>query len=354
MLHLEEVVGNPWSVIPIKTRLYAKDCIEVVLSRRNITRLGKFEQFENLEALWLNHNKLEEIKGLDCNFRLKILALSNNRISTLEGSLSVMKFLRVLYLNNNKLRNLDKTLKQIKHLVFLESLNLFANPLAEEPEYRNRVIFAIPTLEILDRHKISRIERIKADEVVSEYMDPLKANSNTNTLHKSKPKKIFNKYSTTERELFQEAGDILKKYKQRDESELARLQRQIKEEEKSKIMPNNALIEKNFEKFYRVDSKFCKEMETNEIMRIFNAYDKGKFIYVDMTGKIPKEDLKYLFYDIKDCLEGFNIEILERKFLNIFLDFYSKCPDSVSIADIKIKFFDIINVVESNQVGLFI
>lgn len=69
-----------------------------------------------------------------------------------------------------------------------------------------------------------------------------------------------------------------------------------------------------------------------------------------MTGQIPKKDLKYLFYDLKDCLESINIEIIERKFLNNFLDFYSKCADVVSIAEIKSKFFDIINVVKSNQV----
>ena len=101
-------------------------------------------------------NKLEKIEGLDKNFSLKLLCLENNRLITIEGSLHVMKFIQVLMLNDNKLRNLDLNISILKSLSFLKSLNLFGNPLAEEPEYRNRVIFALPSLDDLDRHsKIS-------------------------------------------------------------------------------------------------------------------------------------------------------------------------------------------------------
>ena len=90
----EEVVqGDPWSVLPIKTRKYAKECIEIVLSKRRITELINFDMFENLEALWLTDNRLTSIRGLDSNFRIKILCCANNHITTLEGSISKMKFL---------------------------------------------------------------------------------------------------------------------------------------------------------------------------------------------------------------------------------------------------------------------
>lgn len=95
---------------------------------------------------------MEKIEGLDKNFRLKILCIENNRLTTLEGSLSNMKFLQVLLLNDNKLRNLDQNLTFLKPLSFLKNLNLFGNPLAEEPEYRSRVIYALPSLEDFDRH----------------------------------------------------------------------------------------------------------------------------------------------------------------------------------------------------------
>ena len=55
---LEAVIGNPWSVLPIKNNKYAKDLVEVHLSDRGLTRLERFEDFPNLEVIWLNNNKV--------------------------------------------------------------------------------------------------------------------------------------------------------------------------------------------------------------------------------------------------------------------------------------------------------
>lgn len=68
-----------------------------------------------------------------------------------------MKFIQVLFLNDNKLRNLDKNLAVLKPLSFLKNLNMFNNPLAEEPEYRSRVIYALSSLEDLDRHSKKKL-----------------------------------------------------------------------------------------------------------------------------------------------------------------------------------------------------
>ena len=90
---------------------------------------------------------------MDKNFRIKILCLGNNRIQNITGSCLInMKFLNVLFLNDNKLRNLDVNIQFLKNFSFLENLNLFGNPLSEEPEYRPRIIFALPSLKIFDRH----------------------------------------------------------------------------------------------------------------------------------------------------------------------------------------------------------
>ena len=171
----EEVVkGDPWSVLPVKTRKYAKECIEIVLSKRKITELVNFEAFKNLEALWLTNNCLTSINGLDENFRIKILCCGKNRITTLEGSsISKMKFLETLYLNNNKLKNLELVLSNLKNFSFLKNLNLFGNPVAEEPEYRPRVIYVLKSVEIFDRHKVTDMEKMKCEQIVKEYNDPL-------------------------------------------------------------------------------------------------------------------------------------------------------------------------------------
>lgn len=51
-------VGNPWSILPIKNKKYAKDLVEVHLSDRGLNSLEKFEEFPNLEVIWLNNNKV--------------------------------------------------------------------------------------------------------------------------------------------------------------------------------------------------------------------------------------------------------------------------------------------------------
>jgi len=59
MVELEEQkFGSPWSVLPIKNNKYAKDLIEVHLSERGLTGLEKFENFPNLEVIWLNNNNV--------------------------------------------------------------------------------------------------------------------------------------------------------------------------------------------------------------------------------------------------------------------------------------------------------
>jgi hypothetical protein len=166
---------------------------------------------------------LEKIENLDGNFRIKILCAGFNRLTTLEGSLSIMKFIEVLHLHNNKLRNLDKNLEILKDFSFLKDLNLCGNPLSEEPEYRPRVIVAIPSLNIFDRHskivkfllifyynisEINTIEKIKSDKIVKEYMDPLLKKNNTK---KEKKLKVYEKFSVTEKELFNEAKRIEKR-----------------------------------------------------------------------------------------------------------------------------------------------
>jgi hypothetical protein len=42
-------------------------------------------------------------------------------------------------------------------------------------------------------------------------------------------------------------------------------------------MPLNKNVTKNFEKYYISETEFkCKELDNNEILRIFNYFDKGK------------------------------------------------------------------------------
>jgi Leucine-rich repeat (LRR) protein len=70
-----------------------------------------------------------------------------------------MKFLRILDLSGNAISDLEATLDALRWNTFLEHLELCGNPVAEEANYRLRVLAAIPSLTVLDKHKIAASER---------------------------------------------------------------------------------------------------------------------------------------------------------------------------------------------------
>jgi Leucine-rich repeat (LRR) protein len=57
-MEMDAKIGNPWSILPIKNKKYAKDLVEVHLSDRSLTSLDQFQEFPNLEVIWLNNNSV--------------------------------------------------------------------------------------------------------------------------------------------------------------------------------------------------------------------------------------------------------------------------------------------------------
>lgn len=96
--------------------------------------------------------------------RLKHLYLSDNRISTVDGDLQKLKYLETLLLANNLLSDLHAVSRKLRHLLCLKTLDLFGNPLCEQQGYRLYMIAHHPTLEVLDRERITDAERRLAAE----------------------------------------------------------------------------------------------------------------------------------------------------------------------------------------------
>ena len=146
-----EKIGDPWSILPIKNALYAKDCTEIDLSNRNLDSLQNFNDFPNIEILFHNRNRLGNLDALKKNIRLKKIFAIENQLLNIDA-IKNFKFIEILLLSHNQLKDLDYLLGILSKLTFLEQLALDGNPVAEEPKYRLRVISQIPKLKILDRH----------------------------------------------------------------------------------------------------------------------------------------------------------------------------------------------------------
>jgi len=73
---------------------------EVHLSGRGLTGLEHFDQFPNLEEVWLSNNRLMNLDDIQANFRCKKVVCQNNLIDNING-LRKFKFLDTLLLGNN-------------------------------------------------------------------------------------------------------------------------------------------------------------------------------------------------------------------------------------------------------------
>jgi len=168
-----------------------------------------------LEVAWFSDNRLSRIENLDNNFRIKELYAENNRLVSLAGAKN-FKFLRVLMVGNNQLRNLDKQLALLSRFAFLKKLDLFDNPVAEEPDYRLRVIYHVPQVEVLDRHAVKPEERMRAAEVVP----------NLDKVSAAQPEKMRRKapwadHSEIEKHCFRTAKDIAVRRKRAEDEALS-------------------------------------------------------------------------------------------------------------------------------------
>jgi len=289
----QSTVGDAFEVIPIKNAKYAKNTIELHLADRNLQELSNFEKFMNLECLWLNNNKIEKLEGLEKNFRLRELYLHNNRIKTLQGSVSNLINLRVLTLYDNEIRDLDKNLDILEKFQQLTQLDLSNNPVAEEPNYRLRVILTVPSLQVLDRHVVTMEERIKA-----------RAYYNTEVKGIVSPKKAKRdsawKASQAEINLDREAKMIkeknLLKKTEEERAEKDAIMHTFKKWYTTTIPPTATFLAENHE---RVVSSTITEWEKNYILPLFKGYDKEK------KGIVKFSEIKDLYNDLiedKGCI----------------------------------------------------
>jgi len=204
-------VLDPYQCIAKKNRKYASECTEVHLCNRGAESISdQFAHFGSLEVVWFQGNRLSRIENLESNFRIKEIYIQDNRLVSLAG-LKSFKFLQVLLASGNQLRNLDKQLAILSRSAFLKKLDLFDNPVAEEPDYRLRLIYHVPQVQILDQSSVKGPERLKADEVVPN-MDSVTASKN------EKPKPKVPNSSLLEASCLMAAQDIKEQRRRKEEA----------------------------------------------------------------------------------------------------------------------------------------
>jgi len=88
---------------------------------------------------------------------------------------------------------------------------LFGNPLAEEPDYRLKIVYLMPWINTLDRHVVTVAERIKAKKIceeeygLSQGSGPVAKKADKG----SKLQKVRNNgFSKGENDLYKEFGQI--------------------------------------------------------------------------------------------------------------------------------------------------
>ena len=126
-------------------------------------------------------------------------------------------------LANNKLRDLDRFLVQLTKFQYLKQLDLFGNPLAEEPDYRMKIIYLMPQILTLDRHMVTVAERIKAKKICEQEYGLTQGSGPAPKVAKNEPiitKAKGNGFSKGEKDLYKEFGDITKRKKHEEELEL--------------------------------------------------------------------------------------------------------------------------------------
>ncbi|XP_034166540.2 leucine-rich repeat-containing protein 72 isoform X1 [Pangasianodon hypophthalmus] len=127
-----------------------------------LTDVPDLSGFTQLRYIWLNNNRIKHIHGPLFHCCLAELYLQNNEITSIAGALRHLSCLRVLLLHNNHLLNLEETVAELRTMQHLQTLNLFLNPLTQDPLYRKYMVHHLPFVQLLDRKEVRQEERKRA------------------------------------------------------------------------------------------------------------------------------------------------------------------------------------------------
>ena len=110
-------------------------------SNKGITQINTFPGAAKVEQIFISHNQIATLDGVQNFKNLRVLSISFNEIS----KISDLKFL-------NGLR--------------LETINLEGNPITKQPYYQHHVVSVLPHLSLFDGKAVNESLRAKAQAIV--------------------------------------------------------------------------------------------------------------------------------------------------------------------------------------------
>lgn len=127
---------TPWEEVG-ETLVHFKSLKRLKLMDNSIEVLPQgFCKIPNLEALYLNHNRLSTLPDELFNLPLRSLSLASNQFEKLPEALARCKTLEVLNLCNNKLREIPDFIEDLPNL---RVLNIHRNPLNAFPLFIKKI-----------------------------------------------------------------------------------------------------------------------------------------------------------------------------------------------------------------------
>eukprot|EP00753_Platysulcus_tardus_P012535 PLAT3398.2.p1 GENE.PLAT3398.2~~PLAT3398.2.p1 ORF type:complete len:440 (-),score=226.48 PLAT3398.2:152-1471(-) len=302
----EDAYSRPHDALATVSAKTIRNCTELYLGGVGFSKLRDFEDFVNLEVLWINDNRLSRIVGLSSQVRLRELYAHNNLIRSLDGSLRSLRFVDTLILHGNLLVDLHACLDILSRLS-LKTLDLTGNPVTEELHYRLHVIRRLPSLEVLDRHSVTEEERLlakqrrrwKAAKKMEMELPRMPTMEEPTGCHAMLLRDVARLKATEERK----AAD--------DKAETLRLVREERQARKAALTGCPLPTGIDFHSASRADDELS-EWEAYELRRLFKAVDR------DSSGTLSKEEVLDVLRGMEDSgrtVDEEDDEVIDQLFL---------------------------------------
>lgn len=126
------------------------------IQSNRIPHITGLSELANLEELYISHNLLTEISGLDNNIHLRVLDISSNQVTSL-AHLAHLRDLEELWASSNELSSFEEIEKELAGTQSLKTVYFEGNPLQTKNPvlYRNKVRLALPQIQQIDASMFS-------------------------------------------------------------------------------------------------------------------------------------------------------------------------------------------------------